>query len=79
VHLEIFVTPLQLRHAVVHIDHRQAGECFEAMRILRMSVGKGVIEDFAELQSLGPVTSLLDSPAGIGEDTDVDALLINDE
>src|SRR5262245_9855625 len=78
VHLEILVAPLQLRHAVVHIDHRQAGECFETMRIFRMSVGKGVIEDFAELQSFGRVTSLLNSPAGIGEDTDVDAVLIHD-
>ena len=43
-----------------------------------MGVGKGVIEDFAELQSLGAVTSLLNSPAGIGKDTDVDAVLIHD-
>ena len=78
VHLEIFVASLQLRHAVVHIDHRQSRESFKAMRILRMGVGKGVIEDFAEIQSPGAVTSFLDSPAGIGKDTDVDAVVIHD-
>ena len=48
------------------------------MRIFRMSIGEGVIEDFAELQSFGAVPTLLDPPAGIGKDADVDAVLIHD-
>jgi len=46
--------------------------------MFRMSIGEGVIEDFAEIQSFGAVPTLLDSPAGIGKNTDVDAVLIHD-
>src|SRR4030095_1583988 len=51
---------------------------FEAMRMFRMSIGEGIIEDFAELQSFGAVPYLLDPPAGVGKNTDVDAVLIHD-
>jgi hypothetical protein len=46
--------------------------------MFRMSIGEGVIEDFAEIQSFGSVPTLLDPAAGIGKNTDVDAVLIHD-
>jgi hypothetical protein len=48
------------------------------MRMFRMSIGEGVIEDFAEIQSFGEVPYLLDPAAGIGKNADVDAVLIHD-
>jgi hypothetical protein len=43
-----------------------------------MSVGKRVIEDFAELKSLRAIPRLLDPPAGVGKNTNIDAVLIHD-
>jgi hypothetical protein len=77
VHSQIVVASVQLLDTVTEVDHRQSGERFEPARMLRVSFGKGIVEDPAQVESLGTVALFLDPTAGVGKDANIDAVPIH--
>src|SRR5688572_29583094 len=64
-HVETMITTFELADAIIEVDHRQPGECFEASRVLGVSFGECIVDNSAQLQRFAPVAAFFDAAAGI--------------